>query len=351
MSSLEQRNPLISRLTIAALAVLLSAFAPLVCAQDEAAIPVDVTPAHKAAYSYSNVRYHILPANTAAGQAALAARRFGTAAPKSRLKPSVASVPAPGFYPDDLVSFGGAVVTNLLSHPVYLNTSSCGTVATCWGNPAKFLKDLGLSTFIHVTDQYTGTAGTYGVGTAVNATLTMYTNTLDESDLFGIVHDAAVKLGTPSGYGHEYHVFLPPGVDTCFDQSSECYSPDNLASFYFCAYHGSLVFSDIGHVLFSVEPSQNVPGCQAAPPNPNSLLIDSTNSVLAHETIETITDPDIDSWISNSSLLSSGAEIADLCEPLGNASFQFLDPTLTLNGHKYEVQLMYSNFYHACSPK
>jgi len=345
------KQPLIWRLNVAALVVALSILVPCIFAQDNADISIKVTPAAKAGYTYSNFQYHIFPANTAAGQSALAAHNFGTAIPKNKAKGSIAAVPAPGFYPDDLVYFGGPVVTDMLSHAVYLNSSTCGGVATCWGNPEKFLTDLGLSTFIHVTDQYTGTSGVYGVGPHIFANLTMFTNELDQSDLFGLVHDAAAALGTPGGYGHEYHVFLPPGVDTCFDETAECYSPDNPSAFVFCAYHGSLTFSDIGHVLFSVQPDQNVPGCQAAPPDPNGILADSTNSVLAHETIETITDPDIDAWISDSSLLSAGAEIADLCEPLGNTAFQFLDPVLTLNGHKYEVQLMYSNFYHACSPK
>jgi hypothetical protein len=174
---------------------------------------------------------------------------------------------------------------------------------------------------------------------------------VDQSQLFGAVHDAAVALGTPAGYTHEFHVFLPKGIDTCFDLTTECYSPDNPSTFVFCAYHGSIVFSDIGHVLFSVEPYQNVPGCQAAPPDPNGILADSTDSVLAHELIETITDPDINAWIADQSLIARGAEIGDLCEPTGNSKFQFLDPVVALNGHNYEIQLMYSNHFHACSPR
>jgi hypothetical protein len=77
-----------------------------------------------------------------------------------------------------------------------------------------------------------------------------------------------------------------------------------------------------------------VPGSSA---DPNGILADSTNSVLAHELIETITDPDGTSWIANQSLIASGAEIGDLCEPTGNSKFQFLDPVVTLNGHRYEV--------------
>lgn len=341
-----------ARLSVSAFAIALFTLAPIAFAQSTSDNPLRVTPAASAGYSYSNLKYHILPANTAAGQLALAARQFGTSIATAKpTSSSIPSVPAPGFYPDDLNYFGGPVVTYMSSHAVYLNSTSCGGVATCWGNPEQFLTDLGLSTYIHVTDQYTKTSGTYLVGRHVFETLTMYTNTLDESQLFGAVHDAVAALRLPGGYNHEYHVFLPKGVDTCFDQTTECYSPDNPSAFVFCAYHGSIVFSDIGHILFSVEPYQNVPGCQAAPPDPNGILADSTNSVLAHETIETITDPDINAWIADSSLIASGAEIGDLCEPIGNAKFQFLDPVLILNGHKYELQLMYSNHYHACSPQ
>ena len=74
------------------------------------------------------------------------------------------------------------------------------------------------------------------------------------------------------------------------------YSPDNPATFAFCAFHASVNFSDVGHVLFTVEPFQNVPGCAVGKPSPNGVLVDSTASVLSHQLIETITDPDGDAW-------------------------------------------------------
>jgi hypothetical protein len=216
----------------------------------------------------------------------------------------------------------------------------------------RFLSDLSNSTFIHLTDQYVGTTANnrYPPSTPATATVPLFvSNVVGQNDILAIVHTAAKALGT--GYGHVYHVFLPKGVDTCFDLTNICYSPDNPASWVFCAYHGSVTFGDIGHVLLSVEPYQNVPGCQAAPPNPNGILADSTNSVLSHELIEAITDPDPGSgWVAAKSLIVNGAEIGDLCEPLGNSSGQFLDPTLTLNGRKYELQLEYGNNYHACTP-
>jgi hypothetical protein len=337
-----QRHRLLSPLLLGLFVVTLPAVAPPTFAQEKVA-QMSVSGSDVAAASaFSNFRYHILPAKTNAGKLALASSGFGTTTS------SVPSVPSPGFYPDDLTFFGGAVIKSLKNHDVYVDCALKN--GGCWGNPSKFLTDLSLSNFIHIADQYVGTTATnrYPVGTAMATTFTLFTNTIGQSDLLSVVHAAAKKLGV--GYGHMYHVFLPSGVDTCFDQTSICYSPDNPSTFVFCAYHGSVTFSDIGHVLFSVEPYQNVPGCQAAPPDPNGILADSTNSVLSHELIESITDPDPGTgWVANNSLLALGAEIGDLCEPTGNSNFQFLDPVISLNGHSYELQCEYSNKFHACA--
>jgi len=343
---------------LAVCALTLCMFVSRVPAQDDGA-SINVSAAE--VYNTSNFNAHILTANTPAGKG-VSDRHFGPAFQQAKTRArshsmGTPTVPAPGFYPSDLDYFGGPVVTRMFSHPVYVNASSCGGVASCWGDPAGFLRDLGNSRFIHVTDQYTGTSGDYDVGRHVNATATPTTNVngntvIDQSALITIAHDAAVALGiTTGGYNHEFHIFLPAGIDTCFPGDNVCYSPDNPATFAFCAYHGSVVFSDIGHVLLSVEPYQNVPGCQAAPPNPNGMLADSTNSVLSHETIETITDPDGDAWIADNSLIAAGAEIGDLCERANANSQFFLDSYLNLNGHPYELQLEYSNHYHACAPK
>ncbi|PYV65658.1 MAG: hypothetical protein DMG95_01080, partial [Acidobacteria bacterium] len=99
----------------------------------------------------------------------------------------------------------------------------------------------------------------------------------------------------------------------------------------------------------TVEPYQNVAGCQVATPTPNGDLVDSTASVLSHETFETITDPDLDAWWSQASLIEWGAEIGDICEPIVNSNSQFLDPVFFVNGKRYKLQLEYSNKFHACT--
>jgi hypothetical protein len=320
---------------------------------------VDVTTADRVAATYgvSHIATHILPAKTPAARTALASN-LATAATVHRSTATVASatiptVPAPGFYGEDLTYQGGKFLKTTIAHPVYVNMSSCGnTVASCWGNPAGFLSDLSNSAFIHLTDQYVGTTASnrYPVGSSVSTTIPLFvSNVASQADIFAVVHAAAMAHGT--GYDHIYHVFLPKGVDTCFDLTNICYSPDNPASFVFCAYHGSLTFSDIGHVLLSVEPYQNVPNACAEPaPNPNSVLIDSTNSTLSHEQIESITDPDPNGvgnknsgWVAQSSSVAFNSEIGDLCVILTS------DPKIMLNGKNYQLQGEYSNRYHACA--
>ena len=246
------------------------------------------------------------------------------------------------------------MLKTVVSNDIYVNESSCGgSVSSCWGNPREFIEDLSNSNFIHITDQYVGTTANnrYPPGTSSQASIPLFvSNVVGQDDILAVVHAVAKKLGT--GYGHIYHVFLPKGVDTCFDLTNICYSPDNLPSFVFCAYHGSVTYSDIGHVLLSVEPFQDVIGCAAAPPNPNGMKADSTNAVLSHELIEAITDPDPGTgWVSFSSLITEGAEIGDLCEPLGTGppNFEFKDPTIKLSNGFFELQGEYSNKYHACA--
>jgi len=245
-----------------------------------------------------------------------------------------------GFFPGDVSDPShGPVVTFAESHGIYVNC-----LPNCWGTPASFLNDLGESQMIHIADAYVGAFANdrYTVGTGGLLTGTL-PPVLYDADIIAIAHAGGAAFGT--GYHHIYHIFLPPGQDVCFTGSSplECYSPDNPSTFYFCAYHASVDFSDIGHVLLTVEPFQNVPGCQVQAPSPNGLLVDSTADVLSHETFETITDPDGDAWWNHFDLALFGSEIADECQ-----DFNFGYNTVNLNGKSYEIQPEYSNFLHGC---
>lgn len=150
------------------------------------------------------------------------------------------------------------------SHAIFLNPKGACTVAACWGNPVRFLRDLGKSEFIRVVDQYTGSTANNRYRVSEESANINYTPPFGDNDMLAIVHAVVVSRsdddhGFAMGYGNEYHVFLPPGQDECFNNadgtlSNVCYSPDKPSTFVFCSYHGSADFTDIGHVLYSVEP-------------------------------------------------------------------------------------------------
>jgi hypothetical protein len=295
--------------------------------------------------------YHVLPARTEAGRAAHRGGPGTVSAPSSTGASSLAStLPSnPRFFPADLSYFGGNVVLSAESINIYID---CGTSDSCWGSPTQFLGDLGASKFIHLLDQYVGSRAKnrYTLSSTfffaqTNPGVTLLTL----ADVENTVHQAAQVGG--AGLDHIYHLFLPQGIDVCMDAST-CYSPDDVTTFVFCAFHSDVAFNDTGDILYTVEPFQNVPGCAVAPPNPNGQLADSTNSVLSHEIFETITDPQGDAWFAASSGPEKGNEVADVCQGVGDMNAQEIVPSYVLvAGKTYQTQLEYSNKTHRCATK
>jgi hypothetical protein len=303
---------------------------------------------HVTAEAYT-VYHHARAANTPAGRSLRAKELANAQAPKKNAAASAGGILQ---FPGDVTYQGGPVVDFAQFHAIYLLPNGKCPIATCWGDPEGFLQDLGKSYFIHLADQYIGFFGSdrYTVGERANVSYKPPKVPLTDADVEFVVHLVASALGD-TGYRHIYHVFLPPGQDQCLtSEDTECYSPDNPNAFFYCGYHSSVDFSDIGHVLYTVEPYQNVSGCSLPPGTPNGMLVDSTNSILSHESFETITDPDGDAWFNTSQLLMFGAEIADECEFVtfvGNNTY-FNPPIFRIHGTWYSVQSEYSNSVHAC---
>ena len=264
-------------------------------------------------------------------------------------------------FPGDVTNFlGGSTVAFAESHPIFL-TSPDGTTCpanTCWGDPNTFLNAFGRSGLSHVTDQYVGESAhdRYTLGDQFVLSFTPSSTPLIDADIQALVHAAA--LGGEAGLGHVFHVFLPPGQDECMDpQLTFCYSPDNPSTFAFCAYHSAALFtSDVGLVLYTVEPFQNVAACQVPTGTPNGQLIDSTNSTLSHELMETITDPEGDAWRNFTDAPLFLAEIGDECViealvPVAPGIFAVIKDVETFRvGHQvFATQPEYSNEDHACA--
>jgi len=225
----------------------------------------------------------------------------------------------------DLTYYGGPTVRSESAYDLYVN---CSSFNGCWGAPGTFLGNLSSTSFIHLLDQYTGSTAnnryTYAGGIAESYNTSQ---TLQDQDIYNIVHAAASGHGT--GYGHIYHVFLPAGVQQCSQAAGGCYAQQ------YCAYHGAVDFGDIGHTLYSVEPYQGINGCMS----PNGKLADSTDSTLSHEMFEAITDPDVQTnlaWYNN-----NFGEIGDICR--NSAGYT------TVGGTSLDIQREYSNRYHGCS--
>ena len=241
-------------------------------------------------------------------------------------------------YPDDLTNYGGPMMKSAAAHNIYVNCPAKNQ--SCWGSPEAFQTGLKGSSFAGMLAQYTGSGpNAYGFADSTAVSFTVFKGTaLYENDLFAIIHQVAAKV-KKSGYADIYHVFLPKGTDTCFDFSKQCYSPDHNPTFWFCAYHGTVKFSDLGLVIYSIEPYQDISFCATKKSSGASEVTNSTISTLAHETFEAITDPGPRlAWYNY-----VGGEVADECE--------FFVSRVKIKGVVYNSQPMYSNKYHACATK
>jgi hypothetical protein len=239
-------------------------------------------------------------------------------------------------YPDDMHYLGGRVYTMATEWDVYVNCQN----ESCWGRPEEFQKRLNGSTMIHVLDQYVGATGngryTFGGSVSVMNVVPSSGNTFSVNDILTILQGVVNGTSRPPGYSQVYHVFLPSGYDTC-EATGICYSPDNTNTWVFCAYHSSVTLP-VGHVIFSVEPYQNVNGCNTPEQNPAYQLEEATGSTLSHEFFESQSDPDPGSPAWND---VNGFEIGDDCRVFFENIF--------LNGGTWLMQMEYSNTYHACA--
>jgi PKD repeat protein len=183
--------------------------------------------------------------------------------------------------------------------------------------------------------------------------------------------------GLSTGTGHEYIVFFPPGLDSCFGETTPEGGLICSGNFY-CGYHGALNPTTPEEVQYANEPDNADPeykgGCMAT-----SGLGDAyaTTDSASHEISESVTDPyvgsliagkEILSWYDEEELVEPGfeseyGEIGDMCA----YEFKQGDPALiafseegfndvplsksnqTINGHQYLLQLEWDNSHSTCS--
>jgi hypothetical protein len=316
-----------------------------VAASAAEAPPVRVAAEHvAAAKAATTISCHVLPVRGV--DPAVAQGRCARAAPPSPAKPA-ATIPAGAgvnaLTLDQLQYNGGPVLTTAQLTVLTLNSA-----ASAYGNPAQFMSDLFASPFIRVADQYvvSNAANRYSVNPTSVPVVAAENQVMLDVDVQAAVI-AAVKAANPQGGGgglnNIYALFMPQGQDLCDDNTrAVCYSPDNSASFYYCAYHSAFSAPDakgnLITVVYEAIPYQNVALCGVT--GPNGAVADSTNTTFSHETFEAITDPYGSAWyISNASSPDYGNEMADNCT---------LEQVQTLNGHAYSLQTEWSNNAHEC---
>lgn len=236
---------------------------------------------------------------------------------------------------NDLANNGGPVMAGAKVYNILVNAQDEST----WGGSiAQFQNDLFGSTMINILDQYIGQSATSAFSYGGDVTVSYDTSQqLGDQDIYNIVYQVAQTNGT--GYNNIYNVFLDSTVSQCSQNAGGCYGQQ------YCAYHGNTDYSDIGHVIYSVEPYQNIQGCQISDTtgSPNGVLADSTASTLSHEMFEAFTDPDVPNNVAwyNQAM----GEIGDICAPANGIT----TGVVQLGSDNWEIQPEYDNNVHDCS--
>lgn len=180
-----------------------------------------------------------------------------------------------------------------------------------------------------------------------------------------------------TGIGHEYLVFFPPGMESCFAESG----PEEkvCSGSYYCGYHGSLEAGTPKEVEYANEPDNADPAYGAVClPEPGLKAGYATVDSTSHEVSESVTDPEVGSEIGGKESLSwydshklyvapieeevEYGEIGDMCAyeyRQGDSALEafFVEglfdsdglPNQTINGHEYLLQLEWDNAHSTCS--
>jgi hypothetical protein len=155
-------------------------------------------------------------------------------------------------------------------------------------------------------------------------------------------HEAPTMAGS-RGLTNLWIVFLPQNVD-------EGINIDECGTDAFGGYHGELNLSGHGPTIYAVvvDPSIETEVDQGADPEGNPYA-EPAISAAAHETVESITDPEGTGWVN-----SDGFEVADMCEAgpqTGTALGTATDGSpynQVINGNKYLIQEMWSDDDKGC---
>jgi hypothetical protein len=226
---------------------------------------------------------------------------------------------------------------------------SSGTNSAYMSLIDRFLNDTGGTSYYNILNQYpdnvSGTPLDKSVLGASYLDTTPYpvsgtqANPLHDSDIRAEVARAIAANNWVAGPNKMFHVFTGYGIESCFDPSN------NECTFnVYCAYHSFFTQSS-QTMIYSNMPDFNGPSGRCTPRgqlSPNGdYYADPEINILSHELFEAVSDPQLNAWYD-----AFGSEIGDKCAwNFGNVNPD--GSNLVLNGHKYLVQLEWSN-YNGC---
>lgn len=198
------------------------------------------------------------------------------------------------------------------------------------------------------------TSNIYADGSGYNACLT---DAQVQAEANSVV--AAQKL--PANLSHVYEVYLPKGVETCFNpgrttnvqRGAQACTINHQPSAAFCAYHSQaangLEYANLPFPIyespagFTCGTDVNFPGVIESPNNNPDA--DTEISPTSHETSELITNPDNNGVTASGWFDAAGFEIGDECGfvygPTQGTPGQLFNQVI--NGHHYMTQEEFSN--------
>lgn len=287
----------------------------------------------------------------------------------------VPSNPAPPQHPNRSAQyFGGSVMPTTTTYAIFwLPSGSHFEPAENIGGDAhyefvieRFLKDVGRTSYYNILTQYSKAAGkAIGTGPIQNASTfggayldtTPYprAGTNDDPllnvDIQNEVERAMKANGWSPGLDKLYLVFTAHTAVSCGSGPDTPYCTDGQPGHRFCGYHGYMPVDD-QPVIFSYLPSAYSYRSICGPVhNPQVLFkasphrdpyADSQVLVLSHELFESVSDPLLEAWS------GGNGEIGDLCEGKTGGKLKADGGDITLHGHRYVVQSIWSNASHSC---
>jgi chitodextrinase len=329
-----------------------------------------------------------------------------------------------GFEAACLSYFGGPVMRTTTLTPIFWNPTGLGAVKYPTGYKEeieRFFTDLMVDSgeetnFFSVLTQYSDDAGQIQYAVTSNPGLedkdalpgsiaseercaTPYKGTsrpcVTDLGVRKELEAYVTKEGLATGLGHEYVVFLPDGLDVCFDGGGEPGGrPDEECSGTgFCGYHATLHLSGgSGEIQYANEPENaqyafNLEDLEKEPPEfvfeGGGIEVCTTRSGLkagaetlssaSHEVSESVTDPEpaegslawydehkFERGLLPAELEPEYAEIGDMCayeyrqgEKAGGLFFgKLVAPPATnqtINGDEYLLQTEWDNAHGACT--